>query len=175
MSDFEDLEAQYERRPSSWIEPRSDWGPGSVELVEIPSGRETNDNIVAFWRPAQSISPGHPAHFAYHMTWLAEPRLPKGLGETIATRSGASLDGKRRVYQLDLVGAGEQIDGLRVDLGSSAGRISNVMLVPNPAIHGLRASFELDPNGADLIELRLRIMRDKTPVTETWLYRWTAS
>jgi len=175
MSDFEDLEAQYERRPSAWIEPRSDWGLGSVELVEIPSGRETNDNIVAFWRPAQSISPGHPAHFAYHMTWLAEPRLPKGLGETIATRSGASLDGKRRVYQLDLVGAGEQIDGLRVDLGSSAGRISNVMLVPNPAIHGLRASFELDPNGADLIELRLRVMRDKNPVTETWLYRWTAS
>ena len=27
----------------------------AVELVEIPSGRESNDNIVAFWRPAQGL------------------------------------------------------------------------------------------------------------------------
>jgi len=175
MSDFQDLDAQYERRPSAWIEPRGEWGLGSVELVEIPSGRETNDNIVAFWRPAQNIAAGHPVHFAYHITWLAEPRLPKGLGKTVSTRSGASLDGKRRVFQIDFVGAGEQVDGLRIDGGASAGKVLNPQLVPNPAIHGFRASFELDPNGADLIELRLRVMRDKTPVTETWLYRWTAS
>jgi len=42
-------------------------------------------------------------------------------------------------------------------------------------MHGLRASFEIDPNNADLIELRLRIMRADQPVSETWLYRWTAS
>jgi glucans biosynthesis protein len=175
MRDFQDLDAQYERRPSAWIEPRSPWGPGAVELVEIPSGRETNDNIVAFFRPAGSLSPGRPAHFAYHMGWLAEPKLAKGMGATVATRSGASLDGKRRVFQLDFVGAGEQTDGLRIDMAASAGKLSNMMLVSNPAIHGLRASFEIDPNNAELIELRLRIMRDNHPVTETWLYRWTAS
>jgi len=175
QSDFEDLDAQYERRPSAWIEPRSEWGAGSVELVEIPSGRETNDNIVAFFRPAATLSPGRPVHFAYHMGWLAMPKLPEGMGMTIATRSGANIDGRRRVFQVDFVGAGERTDGLRVDLGSSAGRISNVMLLPNPGIHGFRASFELDPNGADLIELRLRVLRDNRPLTETWLYRWTAS
>jgi len=121
------------------------------------------------------LSPGRPVHFAYHMGWLAMPKLPDGLGSTIATRSGASIDGHRRVFEIDFVGAGEQTDGLRVDAGASAGRISNVQLVPNPGIHGLRASFELDPNGADLIELRLRLVRDNRPLTETWLYRWTAS
>jgi glucans biosynthesis protein len=45
----------------------------------------------------------------------------------------------------------------------------------NGAVHGLRASFEIDPNDADLIELHLRVMRGDTPVTETWLYRWTAA
>jgi glucans biosynthesis protein len=175
QSDFEDLDAQYERRPSAWIEPRSEWGAGAVELVEIPSGRETNDNIVAFFRPAASLSPGRPVHFAYHMGWLEMPKLPEGVGMTIATRSGASVDGRRRVFQIDFIGAGEQTDGLRVDLGASAGRISNVQLLPNRGIHGLRASFELDPNGADLIELRLRVVRDNRPLTETWLYRWTAS
>ena len=172
--DFEDLENLYERRPSAWVEPKSEWGAGAVELVEIPSGRESNDNIVAFWRPTQALTPGHPAQFAYRLTWLAQPTLPKGLGMVVATRSGASLDGKRRVFVLDFIRAGEKTDGLRLDLGASAGRVSNAALVSNASMHGLRASFEIDPNGAELIELRLRIMRADQPVSETWLYRWTA-
>jgi periplasmic glucans biosynthesis protein len=175
QSDFQDFDAQYERRPSAWIVPTGDWGAGSVELVEIPSGRETNDNIVAFWRPAQPLTPAHPAHFAYRIVWSAQPALPKSLGKTVATRSGASLDGKRRVFLLDFVGAGEKVDGLRLDLVASAGRISNATLMSNGALHGLRASFEIDPRDADLIEMRLRIMRGDRPVSETWLYRWTST
>jgi glucans biosynthesis protein len=175
QSDFQDFDAQYERRPSTWVTPTGDWGAGAIELVEIPSGRESNDNIVAFFRPAQALTANHPAHFAYRITWLAEPPLPNGMGKTVATRSGASIDGKRRVFLLDFIGAGEKVDGLRLDLAASAGRISNSTLMSNSGIHGLRASFEVDPNNADLIELRLRIMRGDTPVTETWLYRWTSS
>jgi periplasmic glucans biosynthesis protein len=174
QSDFQDFEDQYERRPSAWVEPKGDWGPGAVELVEIPSGRESNDNIVAFWRPAQGLAAGHPAEYAYRLSWLAEPALPKGLGEVMATRSGASLDGKRRVFLLDIVGAGEKTKDLTVDVSASAGKISNVALTSNAAMHGLRASFEIDPSNADLIEMRLRLMRGDRPVSETWLYRWTA-
>lgn len=173
--DFEDLDAHYERRPSVWIEPRSDWGPGAVELVEIPSGRATNDNIVALFRPASDLRPAHAVHFAYRITWLGQPKPPKGFGETLATRSGASLDGKRRIFQIDFVGAGDKVEGLRLDLSASAGKLSNLTLVPNPSIKGMRASFEIDPRDADLIELRLRVMRGEQPVTETWIYRWTAS
>jgi glucans biosynthesis protein len=175
QSDFQDFENQYERRPSAWIEPKGDWGPGAVELVEIPSGRESNDNIVAFWRPLHGLAANHPAHFEYRITWLAEPALPKGMGKVFATRSGASIDGKRRVFILDFVGAGERIDGLRLDLAASTGRISNATLKSNGSVHGLRASFEIDPNDAELIELRMRVMRGDAPVTETWLYRWTAT
>src|SRR5208337_2318831 len=100
----------------------------SVELVEIPSGRESNDNIVAFWRPAQPLSPGHPAQYAYRLSWLADPDLPKGLGKVVATRSGASLDGKRRVFVLDIIGAGDKTDGLRLDLGTSTGKVVNAAL-----------------------------------------------
>lgn len=174
-ADFQDLDARYERRPSLWIEPRSDWGNGSVELVEIPSGREYNDNIVAFWRPATPLAAGHSTHFAYHMGWLADGKFPRNLGKTVATRSGAGLEIRRRVFEIDFVGAGEKTDGLRIDLANTAGKIANVALVSNPNIHGIRASFELDPNNADLVELRLRILRDQQPVTETWLYRWTAN
>jgi len=173
-SDFQDFDNQYERRPSAWIEPHGDWGAGGVELVEIPSGRESNDNIVAFWRPARGLTANHPAHYEYRISWLAAPELPNGLAAVFATRSGASLDGKRRVFILDFVGAGDKADGLRLDLSASAGRISNASLVSNGSLHGLRASFEVDPGDAQLVELRLRILRANQPVSETWLYRWTA-
>jgi glucans biosynthesis protein len=175
QSDFQDFDARYERRPSAWVEPKGEWGAGAVELVEIPSGRESNDNIVAFYRTAQTLLPGHPAQFAYRITWTDEPALPKGLGKVVATRAGASLDRKRRVFVLDIVGAGEKVDGLRLDLAVSAGKVSNATLMANGELHGLRASFEIDPNDADVSELRLRIMRGDRPVSETWLYRWTSS
>jgi glucans biosynthesis protein len=79
------------------------------------------------------------------------------------------------VFILDFVGAGERIDGLRLELAVSRGKVSNATLMSNGSVHGLRASFEIDPNDADLIELHLRVMRGDTPVTETWLYRWTAT
>jgi hypothetical protein len=37
FADFQDLEAQYERRPSLWVEPIGHWGSGTVQLIEIPS------------------------------------------------------------------------------------------------------------------------------------------
>ena len=54
--DYQDAEAQYDRRPSLWVEPGAEWGPGHVELVEIPSPREMNDNIVAYWQPGRADS-----------------------------------------------------------------------------------------------------------------------
>ena len=174
FDDFEDLGAHYERRPSAWIEPQRGFGAGAVELVEIPSRRETNDNIVAFFRPTRPLQPGHAAHFAYRLTWLAQPMLPRGLGKVVDTLSGASLDGKQRVFQIDFAGAGEKVADLAAHLSASAGRTSPVQLSPNPFVHGFRASFALDPRGADLVELRLQISRANRPATETWLYRWTA-
>ena len=44
---MQDLEAQYERRPSAWIEPLGQWGDGSVQLIEIPSDSETRMNSSA--------------------------------------------------------------------------------------------------------------------------------
>jgi Periplasmic glucans biosynthesis protein len=37
FSHYEDLDDRYDKRPSAWIEPKGDWGKGSVDLVEIPT------------------------------------------------------------------------------------------------------------------------------------------
>jgi glucans biosynthesis protein len=91
------------------------------------------------------------------------------------TRSGPSLDGRRRLFVIDFDATGTPIEDLKVDVGSSGGRLTNVVLQPNPVTKGLRASFELDPSDAGVAELRLRLLKGEQPITETWLYRWTAS
>ena len=175
VSDYHDLEAQYEKRPSAWIEPTSDWGAGSVQLIEIPSDRETNDNIVALWRPKNPIPAGKPWHASYRLRWLPQPRATSAIGRVSGTRTGPSHDGKRRLFVVDFDGMGKSIEGLRIDVGSSRGKVSNPVLQRFPALRSIRASFELAPGDADVSELRLRLMRDDRPATETWLYRWTAS
>jgi len=175
ISDYADLEAQYDKRPSVWIEPTSRWGAGAVELIEIPTDKETNDNIIALWRPKEPIPAGKPWSASYRLHWNEQPRALPATGRVSVTRSGPSFDGKRRLFVLDFGGTGRATDGLKVDVSSSAGRISNVNLQPNPSTRGVRASFELAPGDAGVIELRLRLLRGDRPATETWLYRWTAS
>lgn len=175
LSDYHDLDARYEKRPSAWIEPTSEWGPGAVQLIEIPTDLETNDNIVAMWKPKEVIQPGKPWHTSYRLRWTETPRVLPRLGRVTSTRTGPTSDGRRRVFIVDFVGAGRDIQGLKLDVGSSAGRLSNLVLAPNRLTKGIRASFELTPGEASLSELRMRVLRGDKPVTETWLYRWTAS
>ncbi|MGH8178126.1 MAG: glucan biosynthesis protein [Steroidobacter sp.] len=174
-SDYHDFEARYEDRPSAWIEPTSQWGQGSVELIEIPTDNETNDNIVAFWRPKHVIPAGKPWHISYRLRWNSQPKLTPALGKVTATRTGPSFDGRRRIFVVEFSGTGRSIEGLKLDAGASAGKLSNLVLQSNPLTKGVRASFELDPGDADVTELRLRVVRGSRPASETWLYRWTAS
>lgn len=79
FSDYEDLDDNYQKRPSAWIEPKGDWGKGSVDLVEIPTADETNDNIVAFWSPEKLPEPGKPFEYAYPCTGPSTSRSSRPL------------------------------------------------------------------------------------------------
>ncbi|WP_249410685.1 glucan biosynthesis protein G [Pseudomonas sp. St316] len=72
FSHYEDLDDRYDKRPSAWIEPKGDWGKGTVDLVEIPTADETNDNIVAFWSPEKLPEPGQPLDFSYRLHWTLD-------------------------------------------------------------------------------------------------------
>src|SRR6201996_1674375 len=88
---YEDDEARYELRPSAWITPVGDWGPGRVELVQLNTVDETNDNIVAYWVPATLPAPGQPLALAYRMRWQGDDEQhPPGAWVT-QSRSGHSF------------------------------------------------------------------------------------
>jgi glucans biosynthesis protein len=173
FSDYQDAEAQYDRRPSLWVEPTGEWGPGHVELVEIPSDREIHDNVVVFWQPRAPLAAGQAAEFSYRLRWTAEP-LDDSRARVVATRVGRALEAEgQRAFVVDFQGAGPAPDDLQLNVMSSAGRV----LTPRGQVVAqndvYRASFELDPGRADLIELRLELTSKRQPWSETWLYRWS--
>jgi glucans biosynthesis protein len=173
QTEYQDLEAGYERRPSSWVEPLGTWGAGPVRLLEIPTTRETNDNIVAFWQPRGGLKAGQPFKTSYRLHWSTDPAPRNGVGRIAATRIGTSFDGKRRLFVVDIKEAGTSSEGLKLELASSAGKVSNLNIQPNPIINGLRASFELNTDDVTLSELRMVVTKNGKAVSETWLYRWT--
>jgi glucans biosynthesis protein len=88
FASYEDLEARYDTRPSVWIEPKGKWGAGRIELVQIPTPDETNDNIVAFFAPEVSPQPQQPLDFEYRMLWQKDNEMRPSLAYVAQTRRG---------------------------------------------------------------------------------------
>ena len=88
FASYEDTESRYERRPSAWVQPVGDWGPGRVELLQLPTPDETHDNIAAYWVPARLPAPGEAIAFAYELHWQGDaPQRPPGAW-TVQSRRG---------------------------------------------------------------------------------------
>ncbi len=177
LGDFEDLEARYEKRPSLWVEPIGDWGEGVVQLVEIPTKDEVHDNIVAFWRPKQPLLAKSEHSFTYRLHWAAEAPTTSALVRFTSSRSGAGTEGSR-LFVLDVAGGALKalpVDAKpRLDVSTDHGKIRNAAVSPNPEEGSWRIAFELLPEDARAVELRAQLLSGDTPLTETWIFRWTA-
>jgi glucans biosynthesis protein len=174
FADFEDAEARYHRRPSAMVRPAGDWGPGAVMLVEIPTGDEFMDNVVAFWRPARPLAPGRAHVFAHEIAWTDAPPPLGPLRPILQSRSGREhhRPGHRR-YVVDFAGgAGGLVPDLSVSGAGAA--VSGLGLHPLTDAGRLRATFLLAPGAAPAAELRL-LLRDAAghPASPVWLHRWT--
>jgi glucans biosynthesis protein len=88
FEDYQDLEARYELRPSAWVEPRGGWGKGRIELVQIPTPDETNDNIVAFWVPDELPALRAPLDLEYRIRWQKNTDTKPPLSWVTQTRRG---------------------------------------------------------------------------------------
>lgn len=183
---YQDDGVFYDRRPSVWIEPKSGWGKGSVQLLEIPALDETFDNIVAFWNPDQPVKPGEELLFGYKLYWSALPPVQTPLGRCVATRTGlGGVVGQRRDhfswrFVVDFSGGPFPLDNdveVVPVISNSAGSVEITSARPLHEIKGYRAMFDLVPpqDSLDPIDLRLYLKRkgDDAPLTETWLYQWT--
>jgi glucans biosynthesis protein len=176
---FEDLEANYERRPSAWVEPRGSWGDGSVHLVEIPSEEEIHDNVVAYWRPQEPYRKSEKYSFGYRLLWPNHVPRPPNKAIVQKTLSGLAHGTERKSgavrYAVDFVGPvlSQSRELPQAALSASTGKVGQAVVQRNPNTHGVRVEFLLLPEGADLVELRLELRSESETISEVWLSRWT--
>jgi glucans biosynthesis protein len=174
---YQDLETRSEIRPSAWTVPRGDWGRGRVEVVEIPTPSDVNDNVVAYWVPEKAPTPAEPASFAYAVSWYGDDPARPPQGRVVSTRrdSGTIENGQR--FVIDFEGKNlSAIPGDRVlrgvvsiQGGDEAGELLDQHVVKNVLTGGWRLSFQVRPKKRPL-ELRAFLEEAGETLTETWSY-----
>ncbi len=178
---FQDDEQHWESKPSLWIEPLGEWGPGFVTLVEIPADSQINQNMIAYWRPKAPLAAGSEASFAYRQFWCWNPPERPPLATTRLSRSGrvpnAGSNAKRRRFLVEFSGEtlknAATANDVTVNLSASPGSISNMRKFPSAERGTYRVAFDIDAGGDGQSELRLLLEAQGKPISETWLYRWT--
>jgi glucans biosynthesis protein len=176
FASYEDLEARYELRPSVWVEPVGNWGAGRVELVQISTPDETNDNIVTYWVPQQPLRPGQVHEFRYRVLWQkATERRPPGW--LVQTRRGQGYP----PLPEDVIKFTVDFDGpalrklpddapVTADLSVSGGGQQLALIVhKNDVTGGWRMVVRVRRTDKEKpIELRAVLRNGTVPMSETW-------
>ncbi|WP_336486531.1 glucan biosynthesis protein [Methylobacterium nigriterrae] len=196
FEDYQDLEANYHRRPSYFVEPAGDWGEGSVVLMELPTDNETHDNVVACWRPKQPYRAGETVSVGYRVralgcgdrlhggAWVANTYV---VGATASGAARSATPGAQpeaittRRFLVDFTGGDlgyymPAPDLVEVVASTQQGTIVATSITPNPHIAGIRAAIDvrLDAPG-QATELRAFLRAGHRTLSETWTYGWTAA
>jgi len=173
---YEDLETHQELRPNAWITPIGSWGKGQIKLVEIPSQKETNDNIVAYWIPNSARVAGQPFEVAYRIHFQSEDPLEVSSGRVTATRigNGDNDDWKRIVIDFE----GSKMKSLPATAPVKAvisvgqdGQLGQPNVLKNSVTGGWRLSFQVKPPKGQPLELRAYLRNEKDILSETWSYQ----
>jgi glucans biosynthesis protein len=176
---YEDLEARYDLRPSAWVEPKGNWGAGRVELVQIPSPDETNDNIVAYWAPDTPPPPQQPLDLEYRVLWQKDNPMRPPSSWVAQTRRGRGYvkdDDGSIGFVVDFDGpairklpADAKLEGL-VSVDSNA-TVSEMVVHRNDVTGGWRMNLRLKRQDENKpVELRAHLRNGGDVVSETWSY-----
>jgi len=179
FSSYEDTEARYELRPSCWIAPQGRWGPGRLELVQLPTANEANDNIVAYWVPDRIPEAGRPLDVAYRMHWQGDHQQRPPAGWAVQSRLGHGLangkvDPREVQYVVDF--DGPALRGLAADAAVKAvvtagtnAQVVEANAYRNPANGDWRMTVRVNRlQSSQPVELRAFLQHGNRALTETW-------
>ncbi|MEJ0095592.1 MAG: glucan biosynthesis protein G [Methylocella sp.] len=184
---YQDLDLAYEMRPGYFVEPRDSWGEGHIDLVELPTEHETNDNIVASFAPKDAPEPNKPFSYGYRLSASLDlTRLsPNGRALNTYQTTAAALgsadptpSGSRR-FIIDFNGgdlAHYASDPQLVEVvpSTSQGKILRSFIVPNSHIKGFRAVIDVQLDPGQSTDLRAFLRTGSKALTETWTFPWRA-
>jgi glucans biosynthesis protein len=167
-------------RPNAWITPLGNWGQGQIKLVEIPSPKEINDNIVAYWIPKNLPAMGQPIDLAYRIHFQSEEAIDSASGRVTATRIGIGDKEDLRRFVLDFEGG--KLKNLPVNAPVKPvisvepdGELVQQNSSKNPVTGGWRVAFQVKTPKDKPLQLRAFLQYEKNPATkealsETWNY-----
>jgi glucans biosynthesis protein len=177
---YEDLEARYDLRPSAWVETKGKWGNGRVELVQIPSPDETNDNVVSYWIPDSPPQPKQPFDYEYRLLWQKDPAVRPATSWVTQTRRGRGYmrnDDSSIGLTIDFEGPAlkklpAETDVQAVVSAEANAEVREVVTHHNDVTGGWRVALRVArADAAKPVELRA-YLRSRTAgaLSETWSY-----
>ena len=179
FADFEDPYLRYELRPSAWVEPIGKWGAGRVELVQIPTADETNDNIVAYWVPDKLPAIKQPFDFSYRVWWQKDQqtRPPElSVAQTLYGRGYTHTPDDSISLAVDFAGSHANsgtpafTPEAQVSMDANA-KLLEQKLSYNEATSGWRLSLRLQRlDAAKPVEMRASLRSENKRISETWSY-----
>ena len=173
LNDYLDREAEYHLRPSVTVIPKSDFGPGFVRLVELPSEDEYSDNIVAGWEPQNPPEQGTSFEFAYQMKWRGdEPDTNQFRVLSTTVRPSPGSNETRFAIEFGKPDNGETIPVAELRpyiLVGQGAQVKDVQFTPTD--RGWLVSFTIfDPNSSQPMDISCVILRRDTFCSEKWQY-----
>lgn len=185
FENYQDDGVFYERRPSLWVEPLEPWGEGAVQLVELPTAGEFNDNIVAYWTPQAPAQAGSSRTFKYRLHWVADEPFPPPLGRVVTTRLGWIPVPKTtpRLVKAWLVidfagGPLKLLDRqapVSLVIGATRGKVGNVSAFQVANTQRWRGFFDIELEEGESADIRAYLRLGEQTLSETWLYRFIPS
>lgn len=175
---YRDDEALYHRRPTAWVAPTGDWGPGRVTLYGWYVEDEIDDNVAAFFWPDTPPVAGDRLELAYTLSFLrGDPDPSADIGRFVTTKIDRPGD-RRSVWTLEVAGGplarARDLAGVDVRPTATGGRIvaSSINLGPTPGRATVRLEVEAEPD-IETVNLRVFLAQDDHALTETWTMPWT--
>ncbi|MEX2451930.1 MAG: glucan biosynthesis protein G [Rhodospirillales bacterium] len=185
FENYLDIGVRFEQQPSFWVKPEGGaWNQGSIQLIEIPSREDINDNIVAFWSPKVSPQPGGTLNYRYTL-YAESDHKPETIGRVTRTRVGwAGQAGQKkkppkthRRFIVEFSGDGlaalDAKQPVKVELATTNSHISDLAVTKVPQTGAWRVAFQLRPKGEQTADIRLFLTLRKERLTETWNYLWS--
>lgn len=176
FTSYEDDGVFYNRRSSTWVTPTSDWGPGAVQLLEIPTADETFDNIVAYWTPATQPAAGDALSYDYTLDWVERDPAPGDVARTVGSWRGVGgVPGQPRPegqhkYVIDFSGGrlSSVAGDVEISVTASSGTVTGASVRPVVGQPRWRGIFDLAADPKQAVDLRVYLHVGGEPVTETW-------
>ena len=181
FSAYQDMFNLYHQVPSVWVEPQGSWGDGDLHLVELSTGYEGLDNIVAFWDPKEKPAPLQPLRFGYVLHFEGgDADVKHSADRIVATRIGpdAQFGGRQFVIDFD----GPKLDAIpenqpptAVANCSGGARIVDCSVFRNQFLGSWRVILKMLPAAGSkaAVDLRCSLQQGTNVVGETWVYQWS--